>query len=302
MCKIQLFSIFATQIDLNKRQNLISMKKAFFLIMVGALFFAQPFTTLAQDNKAATEQTDSTAQVANPDNSATQTTAAPETEVAKDTEQPQEEKGGNQFIKEKFIEGDPFYMSLVLFCLIFGMAVAIERIIFLFLSSINTKKFVEEIEDALVNHGVEAAKEKCRNTRGPVASIFYQGVDRIDEGIENVEKAVVSYGSVKVGELERGLTWLALFIALAPMLGFLGTVVGMIIAFDDIEREGDMSPALVARGIKVALLTTVAGLIVAIILQIFYNIIMSKVESISNEMEDASISLVDILVKNKLTK
>ncbi|MCO6495226.1 MAG: MotA/TolQ/ExbB proton channel family protein [Bacteroidetes bacterium] len=278
------------------------MKKAFFLIMVGALFFAQPFTTLAQDNKAATEQTDSTAQVANPDNSATQTTAAPETEVAKDTEQPQEEKGGNQFIKEKFIEGDPFYMSLVLFCLIFGMAVAIERIIFLFLSSINTKKFVEEIEDALVNHGVEAAKEKCRNTRGPVASIFYQGVDRIDEGIENVEKAVVSYGSVKVGELERGLTWLALFIALAPMLGFLGTVVGMIIAFDDIEREGDMSPALVARGIKVALLTTVAGLIVAIILQIFYNIIMSKVESISNEMEDASISLVDILVKNKLTK
>lgn len=277
------------------------MKKVFFLIMVGALMFVQPLKTLAQDNKAAaaTEQKDSSDQAAT---STTEVTQAPDTVLAGDTEKPQLEKSGNQFIKEKFIEGDPFYMSLVLFCLILGIAVAIERLIVLFLSSINTKKFVEEIEHALLNEGVEAAKEKCRNTRGPIASIFYQGVDRIDEGIENVEKAVVSYGSVKVGELEKGLTWLALFIALAPMLGFLGTVVGMIVAFDDIEREGDMSPALVARGIKVALLTTVAGLIVAIILQIFYNLIMSKIESISNEMEDASISLVDILIKNKLTK
>lgn len=263
--------------------------------------FVQPLKTLAQDNKAAaaTEQKDSSDQAAT---STTEVTQAPDTVLAGDTEKPQLEKSGNQFIKEKFIEGDPFYMSLVLFCLILGIAVAIERLIVLFLSSINTKKFVEEIEHALLNEGVEAAKEKCRNTRGPIASIFYQGVDRIDEGIENVEKAVVSYGSVKVGELEKGLTWLALFIALAPMLGFLGTVIGMIVAFDDIEREGDMSPALVARGIKVALLTTVAGLIVAIILQIFYNLIMSKIESISNEMEDASISLVDILIKNKLTK
>lgn len=277
------------------------MKKVFFLIMVGALMFVQPLKTLAQDNKAAaaTEQKDSSDQAAT---STTEVTQAPDTVLAGDTEKPQLEKSGNQFIKEKFIEGDPFYMSLVLFCLILGIAVAIERLIVLFLSSINTKKFVEEIEHALLNEGVEAAKEKCRNTRGPIASIFYQGVDRIDEGIENVEKAVVSYGSVKVGELEKGLTWLALFIALAPMLGFLGTVIGMIVAFDDIEREGDMSPALVARGIKVALLTTVAGLIVAIILQIFYNLIMSKIESISNEMEDASISLVDILIKNKLTK
>lgn len=299
MLPIQYFSIFAPL--LLKKQNLNSMKKAFFLIMVGALMFVQPLKTLAQDNKAAaaTEQKDSSDQAAT---STTEVTQAPDTVLAGDTEKPQLEKSGNQFIKEKFIEGDPFYMSLVLFCLILGIAVAIERLIVLFLSSINTKKFVEEIEHALLNQGVEAAKEKCRNTRGPIASIFYQGVDRIDEGIDNVEKAVVSYGSVKVGELEKGLTWLALFIALAPMLGFLGTVVGMILAFDDIEREGDMSPALVARGIKVALLTTVAGLIVAIILQIFYNLIASKIESISNEMEDASISLVDILIKNKLTK
>lgn len=274
------------------------MKKAFFLILVGALMFAQPLKTFAEETNTTTEQTDSTDETT----AQTDSAQAPETVIENETVQPEEEKSGNQFIKEKFIEGNPFYMSLVLFCLILGMAVAIERIIVLFLSSINTKKFVEEIETILINQGAEAAKEKCRNTRGPVASIFYQGVDRIDEGIENVEKAVVSYGSVKVGELERGLTWLALFIALAPMLGFLGTVVGMILAFDDIEREGDMSPALVARGIKVALLTTVAGLIVAIILQIFYNIIMSKIETISNEMEDASISLVDILIKNKLAK
>lgn len=275
------------------------MKKLFFLILAGAFMIAQPLTINAQEESAenATEQQDETEAV---DAAA----ATEEAESATDVEEVEEQDKvtTTQFIKEKFIEGDPRFMSLVLLTLILGLAIAIERIITIFLSSINTKKFVEDIEKTLISEGVEAAKEKCRNTRGPIASIFYQGLDRVDEGIDNVEKAVVSYGSVKVGELEKGLVWISLFIALAPMLGFMGTVIGMIFAFDDIEREGDISPALVARGIKLALLTTVAGLIVAIILQIFYNLIMSKIDSISNEMEDASISLVDILIKNKLTQ
>jgi biopolymer transport protein ExbB len=275
------------------------MKKLFFLILAGAFMIAQPLTINAQEESAenATEQQDETDADEAP-------AAAQDAESATDVEEVEEQDKvtTTQFIKEKFIEGDPRFMSLVLLTLILGLAIAIERIITIFLSSINTKKFVDDIEKTLISEGVEAAKEKCRNTRGPIASIFYQGLDRVDEGIDNVEKAVVSYGSVKVGELEKGLVWISLFIALAPMLGFMGTVIGMIFAFDDIEREGDISPALVARGIKLALLTTVAGLIVAIILQIFYNLIMSKIDSISNEMEDASISLVDILIKNKLTQ
>jgi biopolymer transport protein ExbB len=150
--------------------------------------------------------------------------------------------------------------------------------------------------------GIEAAKEVCRNTRGPVASIFYQGLDRADEGIDVVEKSVVTYGSVQMGQLESGLTWIALFIALAPMLGFMGTVIGMIGAFDAIEAAGDISPSLVAGGIKIALITTVFGLIVAIILQIFYNYIVSKIDKLVNTMEDASISLIDILMKYNLKK
>ena len=169
--------------------------------------------------------------------------------------------------------------------------------------SINTDKFVAQIEEQVAAGNIEGAKEICRNTRGPVASIFYQGLDRADQGsIDIVEKSVVSYGSVQMGQLDKGLVWLALFIALAPMLGFLGTVIGMIDAFDAIEAAGDISPAVVAKGIKVALLTTVAGLIVAIILQIAFNFITSKVDGIVNKMEDASISLIDILVKNKVIK
>ena len=177
------------------------------------------------------------------------------------------------------------------------MAVAIERVIYLNLSDTNTKKLVNGVEEALNNGGVEAAKEYCRNARGPVASIFYQGLMRYDQGVDMVEKSVVSYGSVQMGLLEKGLTWISLFIAIAPMLGFLGTVIGMIEAFDNIQAAGDMSPALVAGGIKVALITTVGGLIVAMILQVFFNYCNSKIEGIVNNMEDASVSLLDILVK-----
>ena len=206
--------------------------------------------------------------------------------------------GFTQELKKRFIEGGPGFMGIVLLCLILGLAIAIERIIFLNLSTTNTAKLTSSVEDALKNGGVEAAKEVCRNTSGPVASIFYQGLDRSSEGLENAEKAVVAYGGVQMGQLEKNVSWISLFIALAPMLGFMGTVIGMIQAFDKIEAAGDMQPSLVAGGIKVALLTTVFGLIVAIILQIFYNYIVAKIDGIVNDMEDASITLMDMLAAN----
>lgn len=203
----------------------------------------------------------------------------------------------HQAIKTKFIEGGAGFMAAVLACLILGLAIAIERIIYLNLATTNTEKLLKKIDAALADGGIEAAKEVCRNTSGPVASIFYQGLLRSDQGIETVEKTIVSYGGVQMGKLESGLSWITLFIAIAPMLGFMGTVLGMIAAFDNIQAAGDISPNLVAGGMKVALITTVGGLIVAIILQIFYNYIISKVDSIVVSMEDASISIVDMLVK-----
>ena len=207
-----------------------------------------------------------------------------------------------QAIKTKFIEGGPGFMATVVLCLIFGLALSIERIIYLNLATTNTNKLLASVEEALKNGGVEAAKEVCRTTKGPVASIFYQGLDRMDQGVEMVEKSVVSYGVVQMGLLESGLSWITLFISIAPSLGFLGTVIGMIGAFDAIEAAGDISPNVVAGGMKVALITTVAGLIVAIILQLFYNYIVSKIDYIVVAMEDASISLVDMLVKYNIKK
>ncbi|MCA0933224.1 MotA/TolQ/ExbB proton channel family protein [Lutimonas saemankumensis] len=213
--------------------------------------------------------------------------------------EPVAEKTFHQVLKQRFIEGGPFFMGIVLVTLILGLAIAIERIIYLNMATTNTDKLVNSVEEAMGSGGVEAAKELCRNTKGPVASIFYQGLDRMDEGVDAAEKAVVAYGGVQMGLLEKNVSWLSLFIALAPMLGFMGTVIGMISAFDSIEAAGDISPAVVAGGIKVALLTTVFGLVVAIILQIFYNYIISKIDSIVNNMEDASIKLVDLLIRNK---
>ena len=204
-----------------------------------------------------------------------------------------------QELKTRFIEGGPEFMGIVLVALILGLAIAIERIIYLNMATTNTKKLVASVDEALSSGGVEAAKEVCRNTKGPVASIFYQGLERSNEGLEAAEKAVVGYGGVQMGLLEKNISWLSLFIALAPMLGFMGTVIGMISAFDSIAISNDISPAVVAGGIKIALLTTVFGLVVAIILQIFYNYIVSKVDSIVNNMEDASISLIDLLAKYK---
>ncbi|RNC91919.1 MAG: MotA/TolQ/ExbB proton channel family protein [Allomuricauda sp.] len=208
-------------------------------------------------------------------------------------------KGFTQVLKEQFIQGGPAFMGIVLLCLILGLAVAIERIIYLNLASTNSAKLKQQVEDALASGGVEAAKEVCRNTKGPVASIFYQGLDRAGEGLESAEKAVVAYGGVQMGQLEKNVSWLSLFIAIAPMLGFMGTVIGMIQAFQKIAAVGNLSASLIAGDIQVALLTTVFGLITAIILQIFYNYIIAKIDSIVNDMEDSSISLIDMLAAHK---
>ncbi|UII80914.1 MotA/TolQ/ExbB proton channel family protein [Flagellimonas sp. CMM7] len=211
----------------------------------------------------------------------------------------QASKGFTQVLKEQFIQGGPAFMGIVLLCLILGLAVAIERIIYLNLASTNSAKLKQQVEDALASGGIEAAKEICRNTKGPVASIFYQGLDRAGEGLESAEKAVVAYGGVQMGQLEKNVSWLSLFIAIAPMLGFMGTVIGMIAAFQKIAAVGNLSASLIAGDIQVALLTTVFGLITAIILQIFYNYIIAKIDSIVNDMEDSSISLIDMLAAHK---
>jgi biopolymer transport protein ExbB len=271
------------------------MKKLIALIAVLTVFvLGSSVSVLAQDNAApATEQVTEVAQ--------------PAADIAADKveEAAKVAEGGQSLhsvLKQKFIEGGPSFMSFVLIALILGLALSIERIIYLNLATTNTKKLLASVEDALASGGINAAKEVCRNTRGPVASIFYQGLDRYDEGVDVVEKSVISYGSVQAGLLEKGLSWIALFIAMAPMLGFLGTVIGMIQAFDAIAVAGDISPTLVASGIKVALITTVFGLIVAMILQVFYNYCLAKIDGIVNNMEDASISLLDMVVKHNAKK
>ncbi|MBQ6097435.1 MAG: MotA/TolQ/ExbB proton channel family protein [Bacteroidales bacterium] len=274
------------------------MKKVIALMsVIGLLAFTNLNSVMAQDAAAATdpaaqtEITDDSAAVA-----AEEAVAEPVAAVADEVE---ESKSFHEVLKEKYIQGGAGWMTPVLLCLILGMALVIERIIYLNMATTNVDALLGGIEDNVKKGDYNAAKELCRNTRGPVASIFYQGLDRIDEGLENVEKSLTSYGGVQMARLEANLTWIALFIALAPSFGFLGTVIGMVQAFDDIEKAGDISPTVVAGGMKVALLTTIFGLIVAIILQIFYNYILTKIESLVAQMEDGTITFMDILVKNK---
>ncbi|MBK6346789.1 MAG: MotA/TolQ/ExbB proton channel family protein [Bacteroidales bacterium] len=275
------------------------MKKLIaFLTVAGMLTFGVTSVVMAQDQPAAqTEQAATDSAQAN--QAVADSAAAPQETLVAEEEAP---LSFHQVLKQKFIEGGAVWMFPILFVLILGLGLVIERILYLNLSTTNTQKLLNKVETALEMEGIAAAKEICKNTRGPVASIFYQGLDRHAEGLEIVEKSIVSYGGVLMGRLENNLSWVALFIALAPMLGFLGTVVGMVQAFDAIEAAGDISPTVVAGGMKVALLTTVFGLIVAIILQIFYNYLLAKIDSIVNSMEDATISFMDILVKNKNTK
>jgi biopolymer transport protein ExbB len=277
------------------------MKKVFaFVAMMGLLTFGVNQTINAQE----TEEAAAVEEVAQQDSAAVDSIAAADVEDAQEDAEISEEKkqkeGLHKTIKVKFIEGSAGFMSLVAIAMIFGLALCIERIIFLSLSEINSKKLLEDIQAALENGDVEGAKSICRETRGPVASICYQGMLRIDEGLDVVERSVVSYGSVQASNLEKNLSWITLFIAMSPSLGFLGTVIGMVQAFDDIQKAGDISPQVVAGGMKVALITTIFGIIVALILQVFYNYILSKVEALNTDMEDSSVSLLDIIMKYNL--
>lgn len=257
-------------------------------------------TALAQapeqgEASAATEAVQSTDAVQTVAAETETTETSPEQEVA-------EEASFHQALKTKFIQGGADFMALIALTLIIGLALCLERIIYLNLADTNTKTFLAQIEKALERGDVEGAKNIARDTRGPVASIAYQALMRLNHGVDVVERAIVSYGGVQGGLLEKNLSWITLFIALAPSLGFLGTVIGMVLAFDKIEKVGDISPTVVAGGMKVALITTIGGLIVAMILQVFYNYILSKVETIINKMEDASISLIDMVIKYNLLK
>jgi len=255
--------------------------------LVVVAMFATPFTSLAQDSTA----TEAVQSDTDKEEVAPSSNEAPSAEAKIDF---------IQVVKQKFIEGGVIFMGLVLICLILGLAIAIERIIVLNLSTTNVKKLLKRTRNALASGGVAKAQDLAARTKGPVASIFSQGLLRHSEGIDNVEKSIIAYGQVEMGKLEKGLSWISLFIAIAPLLGFMGTVLGMIDAFQSIMVAEGIEISEVAGGIQKALLTTVAGLIVAIILQVFYNYCISKIDSIVNQMEDASISFVDTLIAHEV--
>ena len=275
------------------------MKKLFAIVAMLGMFTFGTQMVYAQEEATpvTTEVSDSTAteEVA-PVEETTPAEEAPA--VVEEAEQ----EGFHKVLKTKFIEGDAAFMALVAIAMVIGLAFCIERIIYLSLAQVNTKKLMEAIAAALEAKDVEKAKNICRNTAGPVAAICYQGLLRIDEGLDTVERSVGSYGSVQSGLLENGCSWITLFIAMAPSLGFLGTVIGMVMSFDEIQRAGDISPTIVAGGMKVALITTIYGIVVALILQLFYNYILAKIEALTADMEDSSIVLLDLLTKYNLNK
>ena len=272
------------------------MKKIFAVIaMFGLLSLGMTQSVMAQEAAAPADQEN----VAAAGDSAAATVAeTPAETVAPVVEE--ESQSFHKALKVKFIEGNAAFMSLVAIAFIIGLAFCIERIIYLSLAEINTNKMLKKVEDALEKGDLEGAKTICRNTRGPVASICYQGLMRVNDGLDVVERSVVSYGGVQAAALEKNCSWITLFIAMAPSLGFLGTVIGMVQAFDDIQKAGDISPTIVAGGMKVALITTIFGIIVALILQVFYNFILTKIESINSDMEDSSITLLDMIMKYNL--
>ena len=268
------------------------MKKLIALLTIaGFMTFGISNSVLAQEE----QQPAQTEQVATEEVAAEEAAPVEEVVTTTMTEEAEEEPTFHEVLKKQYIDGGWGFMTLVLVVLVLGLAISIERIIYLTLSTTNTKKLVADLEAALKQGGIEKAKELCRNTRGPVASIFYQGLMRYNDGLDEVEKAMISYGSVMNGNLSSGSSWITLCIALGPNLGFFGTVIGMVQAFDDIAAAGDISPTIVASGMKVALLTTVFGLITAMILQVAYNFILNKIEGILNDMEDSTISFMDIL-------
>lgn len=276
------------------------MKKVFAIIaLMGVFTLGMTQTAFAQDeaavDSAATEQVDSAAT----DSAALDTAAA----VSEEAPAPQvEEAGMYKMLKVKFIEGSALWMAPVAIVMIVGLAFCIERIIYLSLSDVNVKKMMDDVDAKVTANDIEGAKDIARNTRGPIASIYYQGLMRIEDGMDSVEKSAVSYGAVQASNLEKGCSWITLFIAMAPSLGFLGTVVGMVQAFDDIQAAGDISPTVVAGGMKVALITTIFGIVVALILQVFYNYILNKIEGLTAQMEDSTICLLDLVAKYSAKK
>ena len=255
-----------------------------------------PVTAVVGDS-AAVAEADSAAGALLDDTLGLESAEAPDSVMA-----PVEAVGFHKMLKTKYIEGSAGFMSFVALALVLGLAFCIERIIYLTLSEINAKKLMADLETQITQGDIEEAKSVCRETRGPVASICYQGLTRIDESMEDIERSITSYGAVQAANLEKGCSWITLFIAMAPSLGFLGTVIGMVMAFEQIQQAGDISPTIVAAGMKVALITTIFGLIAALILQVFYNYILSKIEHLTSQMEESAISLLDIIMKYKLTK
>ncbi len=284
----------------------IDMNRLIAILALSAMF-AAPVATSAQTSGAK-----DTTQVVAKDSSAATAEATDSVDAAALAEEtaadgadiaPIAEESGSfhKELKTKFIEGNAGFMSLVALALVIGLAFCIERIIYLTLSEINAKKFMGDISARVEAGDIDGAKELCRETRGPVASICYQGLTRISEGMDNIERSIVAYGSVQSANLERGCSWITLFITMAPSLGFLGTVIGMVMAFEQIRTAGDISPTIVAAGMKVALITTIFGIIVALVLQLFYNYIVSKIDHITSQMEESAITLLDTIMRYKLT-
>ncbi len=282
------------------------MKKLFAIVAVLGLLGTAQVAAQTEDvnNVQQTEAVEAASDSAAVEAPAVEEPVAEEPAEAAPVEVVEEEgiAGVHKTLKTKFIEGGAEFMALVAIAMVIGLAFCVERIIYLSMAQVNTKKLMAAIADALSKNDVEAAKNICRNTAGPVAAICYQGLLRIDEGLETVERSVVSYGSLQSSMLEKNCSWITLFIAMAPSLGFLGTVIGMVMSFDEIQQKGDISPTIVAGGMKVALITTIYGILVALILQVFYNFILTKIESLVSDMEDCSITLLDLLTKFNLKK
>ena len=280
------------------------MKKLFAIVaMLGMFTFGatQVYAQEAAAEPAAVENVENTDAPAAPAEEPAVEEAA-EAPAPAEVVEADDSEGVHKILKTKFIEGGAEFMALVAVAMVIGLAFCVERIIYLSMAKVDTKKLMTAIAEALSKGDVEGAKTICRNTAGPVASICYQGLLRINDGLETVERSVVSYGSLQASNLEKGCSWITLFIAMAPSLGFLGTVIGMVMSFDEIQQKGDISPTIVAGGMKVALITTIYGIIVALVLQIFYNFILTKIESIVADMEDSSITLLDLLAKHNLKK
>ena len=285
-----------------KMRNRIAVLCAMMVALLFTVNFAMAQTPKADSTKATPTASANDSNATASDSSADEDDEAALMEAASDSMAQgdyTESEGFHQTLKKNFIEGNAGFMSLVALALVLGLAFCIERIIYLSLSQINAKKFMGDLETKISAGDIEGAKSQCRETRGPVASICYQGLLRINENLDDIERSVENYGSVQSANLEKGCSWITLFIAIAPSLGFLGTVIGMVMAFDQIQSAGDISPTIVAAGMKVALITTIFGIIVAVILQLFYNYILSKIEHLTSQMEESAISLLDSITKYK---